>query len=166
MDLLATFNDNEFEPTDYTDRLTVKAVILNDNDEVLLFSKALPGGGVEDGETNEEALSRELMEEIGAKVSIVRELGRVIAYRDALKLKYIFIGYQCSLISLGEPTTIQKDELQWGPVWDKRVGVISRLEQEIATVKTKGREVYDLETYQRKIFNRKTAILFLKGVDK
>ena len=70
MNILATFNDNDFEPTDYIDRPTVKAVILNDQDEVLLFSGGLPGGGVEDGETNEQALARECMEEIGGTISI------------------------------------------------------------------------------------------------
>ena len=81
-------------------------------------------------------------------------------------MKYIFTGYQCSLVSLGAATTAQEDELQWGPVWDKRSDVISRLEQEVVVVKAKGREVYDLETYQRKIFNRETAIIFLKQVRK
>ncbi|MHA3065246.1 NUDIX hydrolase [Lacticaseibacillus saniviri] len=36
----------------------------------------LPGGGVEDHESPEETLQRELLEEFGAKVSIDRKLGR------------------------------------------------------------------------------------------
>ncbi len=116
MNILATLNDNYFEPTDYIDRPTVKSVIINDNDEVLLFSGGLPGGGVEISETNEQALVRECMEEIGATVSIDRELGNVVAYRDVLQCKYVFTGYLCSLLSLGSPTTDIEHEMGGGIV--------------------------------------------------
>jgi hypothetical protein len=161
MNILTTFNDNNFEPTDYFDRPTVKAIIVNDNDEVLLFSSGLPGGGVEDGETNEQALERELMEEIGAKVSITRELGNVIAYRDELKLKYIFTGYECSLVSLGSPITIIDHEIGKACVWKKRAEVIKEMEQHIVDVKN-NKETYEGDRYQRHIFNTEAALIFLK----
>lgn len=165
MNILATFCDNEVESKDYKDRPTVKAVIINDNDEVLLFAGGLPGGGVEMTETNEEALTRELLEEIGATLEIVRELGNVIAYRDELKLKYIFTGYECSLVSLGNPTTSLRDEIGKSVAWEQRIDLISRFENEIFETK-KSRENFDTETYQRKVFNREAAILFLKQIEK
>ncbi len=165
MNILTTFNDNNFEPTDYFDRPTVKAIIVNDNDEVLLFSSGLPGGGVEDGETNKQALERELMEEIGAKVSITRELGNVIAYRDELKLKYIFTGYECRLASLDIPTTVIDHEIGKVCVWKKRTESIKEMEQHIVDVKNNP-DQYEGDRYQRHIFNTQTAILFLKQLEK
>ena len=47
---LLTLNSNDFEPQDYEIRKTVKAVIFNDEGEVLMFGNSLVGGGVEEGE--------------------------------------------------------------------------------------------------------------------
>src|SRR4051812_38734757 len=105
MNIFATFNDNNFIPENYIDGPTVKAIIINDKGEVLLFSSGLPGGGVEDDETNEAALARECMEEIGAVVEINRLIGIVIQYRYIPKLRYVCYGYECTLISLHMPTT-------------------------------------------------------------
>lgn len=164
MNILATFNDNNFEPIDYLDRPTVKAIILNEQNEVLLFSGGLPGGGVEDGETSQEALARELMEEIGATVSITKKLGNVIAYRDGLKLKYIFTGYQCSLISMGVPTTDQEKEIGKKAIWVKIIGAIESIKNEVEDFKKRKQEFSDIEQYQRRVFNRETALVFLKQI--
>lgn len=58
-------------------RFSVHAVIANDEGKVLLLMSTydggrwgLPGGGVEPGETIHQAIVRECMEEIGAKVII------------------------------------------------------------------------------------------------
>ena len=55
----------------------VRAIII-ENDKVLLIKRTkpdlvywvIPGGGVEDGETNEQALKRECREELGVNVEI------------------------------------------------------------------------------------------------
>lgn len=164
MNILSILNDNDFEPVDYIDRPTVKAVIVNDNDEVLLFGGSLPGGGVEEGETNDETLRRECMEEIGAFVSIENILGSVIQYRDDIKRKYSFVGYRCSLVSITEPTTTLENEIGKKVFWEKREEAIKRLEDEIKNIKQFGKEEYGLERYQSGIFNRLTAILFLKEI--
>ncbi len=120
MNILGVFHENDFEPTGYQERPTVKAVVVNENDEVLLFSGGLPGGGVEEGETNEDALRRELLEEVGATIDIVRDLGNVITYRDHIKRKYIFTGYECRLLSLDAPTTTIEHEKDAPFVWKKK----------------------------------------------
>ena len=59
--------------------------VLIENDKVLLIYRekndriyyVFPGGGVEDGETNEECLIRECREELGIKINIIKQLYEV-----------------------------------------------------------------------------------------
>ena len=52
----------------YTDRPTVKVVVRR-GDEILLLNKGLlPGGGVDTGEADAQAIQRELLEEMGVNV--------------------------------------------------------------------------------------------------
>ncbi len=167
MNILAIFNSNEIEPTNYVDRPTVKAVIINNNDEVLLFAGGeLPGGGVEDGETNEQALARELQEEIGAVALVEKEIGNVFAYRDGLNQRYFFTGYKCSFVSFSNPTTVHEEEKGKYAVWVPRLEAIAKIENEIQDIKAKGLEFFGIEEYQRKVFNREVAVVFLKEVAK
>jgi len=62
----------------------VGAVIINENNEILLLKRlvepeqgcwTIPGGTVEFGETVEEAIIREMEEEIGVKIEVVKLLG-------------------------------------------------------------------------------------------
>ena len=68
--------------TDYIG-LAATAVILNDNNEILLLQRnkapeagnwSVPGGAVEFGETMENALKRELREELGIEIEIIKPL--------------------------------------------------------------------------------------------
>ena len=162
---LAIFSEQLPYPEGYTDRPTVKAVIVNERDEVLLFCGGLPGGGVESGETLEEALARECMEEIGAVVRIEKELGTVIAYRKALKLKYVYTGFHCRLVSLGKPTTTIDHEMGKGGVWEKRIDAINRIQSEINIIKNDKDAHTDFDRYYARIFMRETALIFLKEVE-
>ena len=79
MKLLQTINENNFEPQDYTIRTVVRSLILDETEtKVLFFGNMIVGGGVEEGESDEEAITRESMEEVGAKVEIIKPLGEVI----------------------------------------------------------------------------------------
>jgi 8-oxo-dGTP pyrophosphatase MutT (NUDIX family) len=70
-------------------RSAVRAVIRRGQDLLMVFSSAVgdykfPGGGVDDGESHEQALTRELLEECGASLlSVDGELGAVIEYNFA-----------------------------------------------------------------------------------
>lgn len=161
---IAIFSEQLPYPENYTPRATVKAVIVNENDEVLLFCGGLPGGGVEENETLKEALARECMEEIGAVVHIEKELGIVIAYRDALKLKYIFTGYLCTLLELGQPTTTIDHEMGKSGVWEKRTDAINRIQCEIDTIKNDKTSYNDLDRYHARIFMREVTLVFLKQI--
>ncbi len=110
MELLLTIHQNEFEVkqtetnnSDYRTREAARAVLLSDSGQIFLMNvrlhgyHKLPGGGIDEGESIEEALARELMEEVGCKARLVSEIGKIVEYRDYEKLKqtsYCFIAKQ------------------------------------------------------------------------
>jgi 8-oxo-dGTP diphosphatase len=81
----------------------------------------LPGGKVAPGETEREALARELAEELGVEVAVGERLGDDVALNATTTLR----AYQATLIR-GEPhphdhgalrwvTAAQLDEIDWVP---------------------------------------------------
>ena len=79
MKSLLTINENDFEPTGYSIRKVVRSLILDQTGtKVLFFGSHLVGGGVEEGETDEQAVAREAMEEAGARVKI----GKCLVFRE------------------------------------------------------------------------------------
>jgi len=72
---------------DYIDRPGVYAVIENDHKQIAVIETGkgyfLPGGGVNSGETEVEALKREILEEIGYQVLALTEMGEAIEYINA-----------------------------------------------------------------------------------
>lgn len=71
---------------DYVERIGVYGVIPDHSGRRILVLQApngadfLPGGGVEDGESDQATLTRELLEEFGVSVDIDRKLGRAAEY--------------------------------------------------------------------------------------
>ncbi len=69
-------------------RGAARAVLLDDKNQVYLLNVSkhgyhkLPGGGIDEGEDTQQALERELMEEVGCKAQIIAELGVVVEYRN------------------------------------------------------------------------------------
>jgi NADH pyrophosphatase NudC (nudix superfamily) len=156
-------NINEYEPTDYIDRKTVKAVIVNDKNQILLFNSNLIGGGVDGDETYEEALHREALEEAGAKVEVIKYLGDAIQYRDFIKKKYLVKGYYCKYNeTIGLPTTTQDDEVGIEAQWFDFSEALVNLQNEINIIKNKNPKGYKDDAYQMEIYNREMAIFFIK----
>ena len=68
------------------------------------------GGGVEEGESPDSAIMRELYEELGAEVEVVCKLGVVSDYYNLIYRHNINNYYLCRVISFGE-THMTEDEI-------------------------------------------------------
>ncbi len=91
------------------------AIVIRDNEVLLMERKnnekhyfVFPGGGVEEGETIEEAVLREVMEETTLKVKIEKKL-YAHYYDSSYKGRSSQFFYLCSYIS-GEPKLCEANE--------------------------------------------------------
>jgi 8-oxo-dGTP diphosphatase len=83
----------DLNPIGFSERLAARAVVLDESGGAALLRVGnkgyhkLPGGGVEPGENMQQALMRELLEEIGCEVNVTAVIGAVIEYRDQWQMK-------------------------------------------------------------------------------
>ena len=102
-----------FEYTDH-DRIIARAVVF-DGEGFLYFVRAYrdddfgkatlietSGGGVEEGESPEDAVKRELREELGAEVRIICRIGTVSDYYNLIHRHNINNYFLCEALSFGE----------------------------------------------------------------
>ncbi len=81
-------------PKEYRIRRAARAVIL-DNGKIALVNASkcgihkIPGGGIKEGESIEEALRREIREEAGCEINILGEIGIIEEERDSWALRQI-----------------------------------------------------------------------------
>lgn len=155
----------EVQSQEYPIRLVAKAVIVDEKNNILLFNKYLPGGGIEKGETFEEALERECLEEVGAKIEVIKQLGVVTQYRDFIKKKYEIHGFFARLISIQKPTTTQKDELNQGAHFMSIFEAKHMLQERIKEMET-STILRESEGCQARYYNRITSLTFIEEVEK
>ncbi|MBP9837017.1 MAG: NUDIX domain-containing protein [Candidatus Pacebacteria bacterium] len=96
--------------SDYELRKSARAILRDKNGNINLqhikrdsFHK-LPGGGLETGESIEEALRREIVEEAGCDCIVGDLIGVVIEYRNKYNLIQISYAYVADMVGeIGEP---------------------------------------------------------------
>jgi 8-oxo-dGTP pyrophosphatase MutT (NUDIX family) len=147
----------------YSVRHVVKLVLLDQYKNIHYLGGGLIGGGLEDTEDFITAANREALEEVGYTIKIVRELGEVIAYRDILEKKYITKGFQAEIVSVGEKTTTQEDELDLKVLISPLSEASAYYESRIVDIESNKSELLaQSDMYQSKLFNAMTALAFLK----
>ncbi len=127
MKLLATITDKslglsdkgEFEnPERFTQ--SARAIVFREDGKIAIqhLTKrgfhSLPGGTIESGETVEEALHREIKEEVGCDITIRSVVGMIREYRNEMEfIKESFV-YVADVASEFGPITLTQDEVEKG----------------------------------------------------
>jgi len=123
MDLIKLINIenvSEDEVKKYWIRNAARAIVFDNEGLIALLYATknhyykLPGGGIEKEETNEEALKRECLEEIGCNIEIIGELGFTVEYRKKYNLNQISYCYVAKIVSEKGTPRLEKDEIEEG----------------------------------------------------
>ncbi|WP_064435857.1 NUDIX hydrolase [Pseudoalteromonas neustonica] len=149
-------------------RLTGRAIVLRDNTILLMFTKryedySLPGGGIDEDETIEQGLIRELQEETGAQnIKVLGEFGLYEEFRPWYKDDFDVINiksycYFCSIDAQLGQSQLEHYEQQNGMVakWVDIHEAIAHNERTLANSDKQGlsiiRETYLLKEIVKKL---------------
>lgn len=123
MKLLKTINPNNIsdsEISNWLHRSTARAIVLDEENHVgLLYVSSknyykLPGGGVEEDESLEEALKRECLEELGTEIFVVDEVGIIVEYREFERVHQTSHCFVAKVISEKMQPNFTEEELSSG----------------------------------------------------
>ena len=117
-----SFTDQEW-PYEYTDhdREIVRAIVVDDAGTFYFvhaerdddFGRSIlietSGGGVEPGEDFQDAIRRELREELGAEVTVLREIGLVSDYYNLIHRHNLNHYYLCRALSFHERALTEQE---------------------------------------------------------
>lgn len=122
LQLALTLEDTQWEKTTITHDRTIARGIVVDDEGFFYFVRVVrddifgngafietAGGGVEEGESPEEAIRRELKEELGAKVEILCKIGTVSDYYNQIHRHNINHYFLCRVKHFGETNLTQKE---------------------------------------------------------
>ncbi|MES2224043.1 MAG: NUDIX domain-containing protein [Patescibacteria group bacterium] len=165
---LISLRDEDIFPKDYIhklgndwqpgERIAVRCIVLDDQDNIALCGtkyKLLPGGGVDEDESLEQAVIRECLEEIGCNVEIIKTIGITEEYRDVIKRHQITHCFVARLVGeKGTPQTTQDDEQDMKVYWHSIDEALEIFDREITSI--------PFESYNS-CFNVRVQYEFLKN---
>lgn len=151
------------ESLKYTDRPTVKVIIRRDDTVLLLNNGLLPGGGINEAESDRAAITRELQEELGVQVQDVEGIGSVVQYRNFLNKRYVINGYVATLASTGGSTAPQDEgEAKFTQTW---LTVDEALQKVINLIEIAKAKPQNDDANQGKLYNLMTAYELLRQLE-
>lgn len=129
------------DSSEFRKREAARAVLLDHEGCIYLLHVAkhgyhkLPGGGIDTGEDAQQALKRELLEEVGCNAEITAELGEIVEYRayddgGLVQTSYCYVAKQVG--EQGE-SALEESEIAEGMVEAKATNIdmaIALLEQD------------------------------------
>lgn len=139
MDLLLEIKNDKLSINPKTHREAARAVLFDDDNLIpLLFVSKynyhkLPGGGIDKGEKQSEALIRECLEEIGCTIHITGELGKIVEHRTKYDMKQTSYCYYGDIVSKQGPPNFTEKEIKEGfeVVWMTLDDAITQIEKDV-----------------------------------
>ncbi|MFA6410837.1 MAG: NUDIX domain-containing protein [Candidatus Buchananbacteria bacterium] len=147
MKQLTVVNLNNITPEqtkDFRFRQAVRAVIFDSENKIALMDvkkhcyHKLPGGGIEAGEDEMQALARECKEEAGCEIEVIGEVGSILEYKDQWKLKQESFCYLAKLVGKKMEPEFTDEEL-----FDEFKLIWVEIDQAIKLIKSDQPEIYE-----------------------
>ncbi len=151
-------NVTKIDKTIRRDRKASKVILLDENNNILLTGREhrlLPGGGLEVGESFEEAAIRECKEEVGYDIQILYTIGFTDEFRSQEGRHQVTYCFVAKIVGeQSTPTTIEEEEQGFIFEWLSVEDTISLLEKQKST--------FTKEDYNG-CFNVRTQLAFLSA---
>lgn len=169
-----TLKDNQYEENGFTHtRIVSRAIVFNEEGKIALhrihrddiFGKEdyfeTPGGGVDEGETPEEAVIRECKEELGEDIEVLRGLGVVKDAYNLIHRKNENHYFLCKKLSQGERHFVSEgDSLIQETLWvsiEEGIALLKGQSDHGVSALVKARELPILEEARRLLKMEKSS---------
>ncbi len=150
-------NAKTVEGMKFEERLAVKVILFDKDKKLALVGtkhRLLPGGGVDKNEGNEDAAKREIREEVGCEIKVIREIAKTEEFREKIgRHQYTRFLLAEVVGEKGTPQTTQSDEQGIVIEWCTLAEAITLLEKQ--------KEEIPFEEYNA-CFNVRTHLKVLK----
>ncbi len=145
MNKLLTLKDQDIFPdtktsdhSSYEFRLAVKVIVFDKENKIALVGtkyRLLPGGGVEEGESLSDAISREILEEVGCHIEVEKEFAVTEEFRDKIKRRQETHFFLATVVGeKGKPLTTQENEQGIMVTWQTLDEAVDLLEKEVKEI--------------------------------